>query len=364
MKRIFISHSSKDSLLVKAFVDRILILGLNIDKNEVFCTSVEEMGIKSGDDFKKEIENQLKQAKYVIQIITSNYKSSEVCLNEMGAAWMLAEKVIPFILSPVKYDNVGFIHSTTQLLKLNTKKDLLKFKDDNKDLFVTNTFGSENYDRQMEDFLKIFVPGTDIIKASQAPDELTFDSINSYFQRYLENDVDRAGLILKAQPTLSDCREIFTLSYFKEVHDFYNLLYRSILEDGDEFRRNIVNRNDVAVELVTYDDIYEKSKDLVVGASFPFSLNRGIKFYHVKFKEYNQDLGYTLNYWCYLNNRWVFFPKPYRIISAIDDLRTDKSLKWLVKFFKFFGMHKDLKKFKGRPEMVVGHVVAELMKKE
>jgi hypothetical protein len=63
----------------------------------------------------------------VIQIITSNYKESEICLNEMGAAWVLNNTVIPFILSPITYTSVGFIHSPNQLLRLNDENDLLEF---------------------------------------------------------------------------------------------------------------------------------------------------------------------------------------------------------------------------------------------
>ena len=124
---VFVSHSSKDEQLVKLFTDKILQLILKLDLDNIFCTSIEGCSITSGDDFRKFIKSRLMNATHVIQIITENYKKSEVCLNEMGAAWVLENKIYPFIIDPITYENIGFIHNPNQLLKLNRKEDLLKF---------------------------------------------------------------------------------------------------------------------------------------------------------------------------------------------------------------------------------------------
>lgn len=149
---IFISHSSKDAEAVKLFVDKILQLGLHINLDKVFCTSIQASTIGSGDDFRAVIKEKLMKSSHVIQIITSNYKESEVCLNEMGAAWVLNNRVIPFILSPITYTSVGFIHSPNQLLKLNDENDLLKFIDEMK-IKDQNLLHSE-VKRHVNDFLK------------------------------------------------------------------------------------------------------------------------------------------------------------------------------------------------------------------
>jgi hypothetical protein len=129
---IFISHSSKDEEIVKLFTDKILQLALQINLSNIFCTSIQATSITTGEDFRSVIKDNLSKASHVIQIISSNYKASEVCLNEMGAAWVLNNKVIPFILTPINYDSVGFIHQPHQLLKLNDENDLLKFVDEMK----------------------------------------------------------------------------------------------------------------------------------------------------------------------------------------------------------------------------------------
>jgi TIR domain-containing protein len=158
-KLIFISHSTKDMWLVTPFVEKILNLGLGIPRAKIFYTSNKDTTIKSGQDFKRVIKNNLIGSKAVIQIITDNYKQSEICLNEMGAAWLLASKVIPFVFPPIRFDNVGFIHNTTQLLKISDEADLFKFQDDHPELKGVAKINQANYHQQVKDFLEIVVRG-------------------------------------------------------------------------------------------------------------------------------------------------------------------------------------------------------------
>jgi hypothetical protein len=154
--KIFISHAVADAKLVQAFTEHILELGLGLNaKNDIFNISIEGAGIISGEKFKDRIENELKNAKAVIQIITENYKKSEACLNEMGAAWILNTKVIPFLKEPISYNSVGFIHNTTQLLKIDSKVDIKKFVADYKgDLFQLN-YNDSKLDRKIDEFLDL-----------------------------------------------------------------------------------------------------------------------------------------------------------------------------------------------------------------
>ena len=59
--KIFISHSSKDINIVENFVELILILGLGIDRDRIFCSSMEGQGVLSGeyipDRLKQEINS-------------------------------------------------------------------------------------------------------------------------------------------------------------------------------------------------------------------------------------------------------------------------------------------------------------------
>jgi hypothetical protein len=127
--RIFISHSTKDKEIVDEFCDKILHFVLNIDTTKsVFCTSLAGRKPLSGEDFRDRIKSELTKSTYVLQFISKNYKSSEVCLNEMGAAWVLNTKIIPLALEPGEYD-VGFINKTTQQVQLHKKSSILELID-------------------------------------------------------------------------------------------------------------------------------------------------------------------------------------------------------------------------------------------
>ena len=151
---IFISHSNQDEKLVTAFIEKILNLGLGISRENIFYTSAKDTAPRSGEDFKKSIKNKIIEATAIIQIITENYRKSEICLNEMGAAWVLSDNVIPFILEPVRFENIGFIHNTTQILKLNVADDLFKFQDDHPEIYNNRRISQSNYHKQVYEFVE------------------------------------------------------------------------------------------------------------------------------------------------------------------------------------------------------------------
>ena len=76
VKKIFISHSSKDKTIVEAFTN-LLRLGANISHEDIFCTSIEEMKIHNGDDIRKHIHENVKYSDFAILLISKNYKNSE-----------------------------------------------------------------------------------------------------------------------------------------------------------------------------------------------------------------------------------------------------------------------------------------------
>ncbi|WAC01585.1 TIR domain-containing protein [Lacinutrix neustonica] len=128
-KDIFISHSGKDKQIVDNFIDLILHGALSVPINNIFCTSTDGTKIKSGTDWRNSILDALQQAKINFLIISSNYKESEVCMNEMGAGWVASAEVIPLILEPINYKTVGVIQEPIQIEKLLDEKSLDRIKD-------------------------------------------------------------------------------------------------------------------------------------------------------------------------------------------------------------------------------------------
>lgn len=130
-KKIFISHSSKDKQIVDIFVDKLLHLGLQIDPNDVAYTSREETGVGTGEDIRKFIKENISTCDFVFFMISENYKKSEICLNEMGAAWATDRTVIPLVFPNLSFDSIGWLYNVRKGLLLNDPDALDSIFDDN-----------------------------------------------------------------------------------------------------------------------------------------------------------------------------------------------------------------------------------------
>lgn len=129
-KKIFISHSSKDKQVVDLFVDKLLHLGLQIDPNDVAYTSREETGVGTGEDIRKFIKENISTCDFVFFMISENYKKSEICLNEMGAAWATDRAVIPLVFPNLSFDSIGWLYNVRKGLLLNNPDALDSIFDD------------------------------------------------------------------------------------------------------------------------------------------------------------------------------------------------------------------------------------------
>jgi hypothetical protein len=72
-----------------------------------------------------------------IQYVSKNYKESEVCLNEMGAAWIkLSKRNIIVLKAPdIKFNEIGFLNLTNIGIDITNRKSLEKLFIDHKELF-------------------------------------------------------------------------------------------------------------------------------------------------------------------------------------------------------------------------------------
>lgn len=129
VKKIFISHSSKDKIVVEAFAN-LLRLGANISHDDIFCTSIEEMKIHNGDDIRQHIRNNVNFADFAILLISPNYKQSEICLNEMGAVWAVDKKVRTYVLPGLQESEVGWLIDTKAAEKINDPVALVALYDE------------------------------------------------------------------------------------------------------------------------------------------------------------------------------------------------------------------------------------------
>lgn len=153
-KRIFISHSSKDKPIVQLFVDDILQLGTGLKPEHIFCTSIEDMGIKNGEDIRKHIHENIKNADYSILLISKNYKESEICLNEMGAVWAYDNKVRFYLLPDADFDSIGWLCNTRIAERIDSSIALDELHEQLQQYYSLQNESIRSWSRQREKFLQ------------------------------------------------------------------------------------------------------------------------------------------------------------------------------------------------------------------
>ena len=134
--KIFISHEKEDHLYADALVNLInFIIGPSGDK--IFCSSIPGYGIRLSRDIMDELRAQFDNYDIFMIIIHSpRYYNSAVCLNEMGASWVLGTKFSSFMTKDCTYDQMrGVIGREKICINLNDDSKLLNshlndFKED------------------------------------------------------------------------------------------------------------------------------------------------------------------------------------------------------------------------------------------
>lgn len=123
-KKIFISHSSEDKDIVNGFVKEILMLGCKFERTDIFCT-LDHSAIHTGEDFRNEIVKNMKGCDFILCMISENYKRSEVCTNEMGAAWAMdGKRILPFKFPNLPFNDMGFLNVVKQGADITDKSKL------------------------------------------------------------------------------------------------------------------------------------------------------------------------------------------------------------------------------------------------
>ncbi|MBQ4479567.1 MAG: toll/interleukin-1 receptor domain-containing protein [Victivallales bacterium] len=117
-KKVFISHSSRDKAIVDAFVT-LLTRGGGLSQNDIFCTSIDGMKIKNGEDLRKHIQTNVNFVDFAILLVSRNYKESEICLNEMGAVWAIDKKIKAYVFPDLEEERVGWLINDKAAEKLN-----------------------------------------------------------------------------------------------------------------------------------------------------------------------------------------------------------------------------------------------------
>ena len=124
--KIFISHASRDKEQVARLVG--LFDDMSLDQTQVFCSSLPGYGIPNDKDIFDYLRELFQQFQlHVVIVHSSNYYASPVCLNEMGAAWVLRTNCTSFLLPGFEFDSMkGVVNGRTISIKLDGEKTEVK----------------------------------------------------------------------------------------------------------------------------------------------------------------------------------------------------------------------------------------------
>ena len=129
------------------------MLGIGLSAEDIFCTSIEDMAIKNGEDIRNHIHTNIQNVDYSILLISQHYKKSEICLNEMGAVWAYDNNVRLYLLSDVDFGEIGWLCDTKKADRLfdSIVLDALKLE---LSTFYSLKENGTTWSRQREIFLK------------------------------------------------------------------------------------------------------------------------------------------------------------------------------------------------------------------
>jgi len=125
---IFISHAEADRDLVDALVD-LIVTGVGLNHNQIFCTSLEGLGIPEGESFIDFIQKKMQDPSLVLMVITPSYYESLFCVCELGATWAMSHSAFPLICPPLTFSDLKAVLSDKQAAMIDRQEKLDSLRD-------------------------------------------------------------------------------------------------------------------------------------------------------------------------------------------------------------------------------------------
>ena len=229
--KVFISHSSSDKSIIDSFVDNVLVLGLGLNKDDIAYTSNEVYGIEPGDDISKYIKANITAASVVLLMVSDGYKHSEVCLNEMGAAWALDKPFISVLLPDVGFDKVGWLTNFNKAIQINQIDQLLSLCQ--KMAGILNKISISNRLNAIHTYINKFINGLpNLSMQNNSTDSLIWNAAR--FDNSIKNSINKLG-----EFTLKELQQYTGIDYKYLASKVRELVLKGTLieEGGSKNRR-------------------------------------------------------------------------------------------------------------------------------
>ena len=212
-KKVFISHAAVDEQIVSLFVDHILHNGSGVSLEDIVYTSREDSGVVNGEDIPLTIKNGIKQCALFFMMVSEGYRKSEVCLNEMGAAWIIDDLPKKIILLPnVDFEQIGWLMSLKKGTKLTDTSGLDALHDQISEILSTKV-QTATWNRCKQTFLQQIqeqnnnvhdlIP-VDVVYQEDDDDEMDLLDIRERFDEYNHASIEIINLLSRE---LSDFNE-------------------------------------------------------------------------------------------------------------------------------------------------------------
>lgn len=139
------------------------------------------------------------------------------------------------------------------------------------------------------------------------------DQAKTYFSTYLTSK-SIGELMLHSLPTLEDCQSVFNggdaETYFRSIEEMKSKSGGGSNEGNETFA-------DLRIEHFSTSDIQQGKGNYAGGMErIVDKLQPGVVFYQVSLlRKMGDEHGLAFKYWIRINDRWVFFPKPYAVFE-------------------------------------------------
>lgn len=119
--KVFISHSSNDTMFTNPLFDLFTQIGLTPEN--LIYTSMEGYGIPLGENILDYLRRQFQDYNLlVIFILSDNYYASHNCLIEMGAAWVMQYKYTSILVPGFQFKDIKVVDPSQISIKLDSNK--------------------------------------------------------------------------------------------------------------------------------------------------------------------------------------------------------------------------------------------------
>ncbi len=174
-EKIFFSHSSKNKEEIRLLVE--LVEDIGIPHEKIICTSIPGYGVPEGENIYKWIKKQIgNPGLRVIYLLSQDYYTSPICLNEMGAAWATGAKETIFLINGFEFSDIkGCLDSNQEGINLSgdiqeTKYRLNEFKNKLISEFELPDMNLSKWERRRDLFMDRYLQRTIGEKESQLED--------------------------------------------------------------------------------------------------------------------------------------------------------------------------------------------------